>query len=51
MTKLDDNPNGGTGGALEVVHRVVVEGGLPRGSTPEKPEVDDYSDVPPEEPC
>jgi hypothetical protein len=32
--------------------RVVVEiiGGLPRGSTPEKPEGDDYSDVPPEEP-
>jgi hypothetical protein len=31
--------------------RVVVEviGGLPRGSTPEKPEGDDYSDVPPEE--
>jgi hypothetical protein len=32
--------------------RVVVEviGGLPVGSTPEKPEGDDYSDVPPEEP-
>jgi hypothetical protein len=31
---------------------VVVEviGGLPRGSTPQKPEGDDYSDVPPEEP-
>jgi hypothetical protein len=31
--------------------RVVVEviGGLPRGSTPQKPEGDDYSDVPPEE--
>ncbi len=32
------------------MHRVVVEGGLPKGSTPEKPEGDDYSDVPPEEP-
>lgn len=33
--------------------RVVVEviGGLPRGSTPEKPEGDDYSDVPEEPPA
>jgi hypothetical protein len=29
--------------------RVIVEGGLPQGSTPEKPEGDNYSDVPPEE--
>lgn len=31
--------------------KIVLEviGGLPRGSTPEKPEGDDYSDVPPEE--
>jgi hypothetical protein len=46
------NPGAGAaaaGGAREVVHRVVVEGGLPVGSTPEKPEGDNYSDVPPEE--
>jgi hypothetical protein len=48
------NPNAGAGGAgdgvREVIHRVEIIGGLPRGSTPEKPEGDDYSDVPPEEP-
>jgi hypothetical protein len=38
------------GPIAEFVHRVIVEGGLPRGSTPEKPEGDNYSDVPPEEP-
>jgi hypothetical protein len=49
------NPGSNGGGAAaaagvkEVVHRVVVEGGLPSGSTPEKPEGDNYSDVPPEE--
>jgi hypothetical protein len=37
----------GKGGDRTV--RVVVEGGLPSGSTPEKPEGDNYSDVPPEE--
>jgi hypothetical protein len=41
----------GAAGATEVVHRVEVIGGLPRGSTPEKPEGDDYSDVPPEQPA
>ena len=30
--------------------RVIVEGGLPQGSTPEKPEGDNYSDVPEEQP-
>jgi hypothetical protein len=34
-------------GAREVVRRLEITGGLPRGSTPEKPEGDDYSDVPP----
>jgi hypothetical protein len=29
--------------------KVEVTGGLPEGSTPEKPEGDNYSDVPPEE--
>jgi hypothetical protein len=40
---------GAAGGAREVVHRVEVIGGLPPGSRPDKPEGDDYSDVPPEE--
>jgi hypothetical protein len=45
-----NNPGGAaSAGVTEVVHRVEVIGGLPRGSTPEKPEGDDYSDVPPEE--
>lgn len=47
------NPGAGVdvpgGSSKEVVHRVIVEGGLPSGSTPEKPEGDNYSDVPPEE--
>jgi hypothetical protein len=42
-------PVAGGDGVTEVIHRVEVIGGLPRGSTPEKPEGDDYSDVPPEE--
>jgi hypothetical protein len=29
--------------------RLIVTGGLPPGSTPEKPEGDNYSEVPPEE--
>jgi hypothetical protein len=32
-----------------VSRRIVIDGGLPRGSTPEKPEGDEYDDVPPEE--
>jgi hypothetical protein len=32
-----------------VTRRIIIEGGLPRGSTPERPEGDDYPDVPPEE--
>jgi transposase-like protein len=38
-----------TGAARTVIHRIEVMGGLPSGSTPEKPEGDNYSDVPPEE--
>jgi hypothetical protein len=35
----------------EVPKKIIVEivGGLPVGSTPEKPEGDNYSEVPPEE--
>jgi hypothetical protein len=32
-----------------VTRRIIIEGGLPQGSTPERPEGDNYSDVPPEE--
>jgi hypothetical protein len=41
----------GVGGVTEVIHRIELIGGLPPGSTPEKPEGDNYSDVPPEEPA
>ena len=33
----------------DVKHEVEIVGGLPKGSTPEKPEGDDYSEIPPEE--
>ena len=43
----DGKDDGGAGARVtEVIHRVEVIGGLPRGSTPEKPEGDDYADVP-----
>jgi hypothetical protein len=32
-----------------VTRRIIIEGGLPKGSTPEKPEGDEYDEVPPEE--
>jgi hypothetical protein len=32
-----------------VKHIIEIIGGLPQGSTPERPEGDNYSDVPPEE--
>ncbi|WP_426442887.1 hypothetical protein [Bradyrhizobium genosp. P] len=42
-------PGGGGDGVTEVIHRVEVIGGLPHGSTPERPEGDSYNDVPEEE--
>lgn len=33
----------------DVKHEVEIIGGLPTGSRPDKPEGDDYSDIPPEE--
>jgi hypothetical protein len=33
-----------------VTRRIIIEGGLPKGSTPERPEGTEYSEVPPEEP-
>jgi hypothetical protein len=44
-----DDYVGPAGEPRTVIHRVEVIGGLPSGSTPEKPEGDNYSDVPPEE--
>lgn len=40
---------GADGAPRAIVHRVEIIGGLPQGSTPEKPEGDNYPDVPPEE--
>jgi hypothetical protein len=37
-------------GAVTTTIRVHVTGGLPVGSTPERPEGTEYNDVPPEEP-
>lgn len=48
-TTSDDRTPHPSGGTREVVHRLEITGGLPRGSTPENPEGDDYSEVPPEE--
>ena len=38
------DPSGGT-----IKHEVEIIGGLPSGSSPDKPEGDDYSEIPPEE--
>jgi hypothetical protein len=43
------NADGSPGGPT-ITRRIIIEGGLPKGSTPEKPEGDDYDEVPPEEP-
>jgi hypothetical protein len=48
-TTVPDDRTPHPSGAREVVHRLEITGGLPRGSTAEKPEGDDYSDVPLEE--
>lgn len=34
---------------LSVARRIIIEGGLPKGSTAERPEGDEYDEVPPEE--
>lgn len=48
-TTFGNNGDDEGGAPRTIIHRVEIIGGLPSGSTPEKPEGDDYPDVPPEE--